>query len=245
MNAWKLAACAAILTPCAALAEDPASPPTPWSGDASLGYIRTTGNTNSTAFNAKGDLDWKSSPWENQFKALAAYGSSKGESTSETYLLGDKLSRDLSPQDYVFASLDYLNDRFAGVASRWSEALGYGRHLIKTDRQTLDADIGAGASQSRDAEATGYNNQFIGVFNLAYLLKISPSAQFRQALHVEAGADNTFINPVAELKLNIVGSVFATLAYDWRHNSSVPEGNVHTDTITTVNFGYTFGKKPG
>src|SRR5581483_5439757 len=244
MNAWKHAALAAILSPAAVLADDPTSPPTPWSGDLSAGYIRTTGNTNSTAFNAKGDLDWKSAPWENQLKAQAAYGSSKGESTSESYLFGDKLSLDLSPEDYVFASIDYLNDRFAGVVSRWSEDVGYGRHLIKTERQTLDADIGGGASQSRDAGATDYSSQVIGVFNLAYLFKISPSAQFKQTLHIEGGPDNTFINPVAELKFNVIGSVFATLAYDWRHNTSVPAGNVHTDTITTINFGYAFGKKP-
>jgi len=24
----------------------------------------------------------------------------------------------------------------------------------------------------------------------------------------------------------------------------VPAGNVHTDTITTINFGYAFGRKP-
>jgi putative salt-induced outer membrane protein len=248
MKAWKLAACAAVLAPCiapgAALAEDPTSPPTPWFGDASLGYIRTTGNTNSTAFNAKGDVEWKAAPWDNQFKAQAAYGSSAGTSTAETYSFGDKLSHDLSPDDYVFVSLDYLNDRFAGVASTWSEAVGYGRHFVKTERQTLDVDVGAGASQLRDAEATDYQNQLIGVFNLNYLLKISPVAQFKQTLHVTSGRQDTFINPVAELKFNIVGNFIATLAYDWRHNTSVPPGNVRTDTITTINFGYTFGKKP-
>ena len=244
MKAWKLAVIAAILAPGAVLADDPASPPTPWSGDASAGYIRTTGNSNSTALNFKGDLDWKSAPWENLFKAQGAYGSSKGTSNAEAYQFGDKLSRDLSPLDYVFVSLDYGNDRFAGVASRYSEAVGYGRHFLKTDTQTLDADLGIGASQSRDAEATDYDNQLIGVFNLAYLLKITPSTQFKQTLHVEGGRQNTFINPVAELKLTVIGNVFATLAYDWRHNTSVPAGNVHTDTITTINFGYSFGKKP-
>jgi putative salt-induced outer membrane protein YdiY len=50
---------------------------------------------------------------------------------------------------------------------------------------------------------------------------------------------------VAELKFAVIGNVFATIDYDWRHNTSVPAGTVHTDTITSINFGYTFGKKPG
>ncbi len=238
MKQWKLIAVAAALSPLACLADSP------WSGEASAGYIRTTGTTNSTALNFKGDLDWKSSPWENQFHALGAYGSSKGSSSAENYQFGDKLNYDLNPDSYVFTSFDYANDRFAGVVSRYSEAVGYGRHFVKTDKQTLDVDVGVGASQTRDAQATDYDNQFIGVFNLAYLLKFAPTAQYKQTLHVESGVNNTFINPVAELKLTVIGSVFAALAYDWRHNTSVPAGSVHTDTITTINFGYTFGKKP-
>lgn len=54
MKPWKLLAAAAALTPSLCLADSP------WSGDASAGYIRTTGNTNSTALNFKGALDWKS-----------------------------------------------------------------------------------------------------------------------------------------------------------------------------------------
>jgi putative salt-induced outer membrane protein len=238
MKQWKLIAVAASLSPLACFADSP------WSGDASAGYIRTTGTTNSTALNFKGDLDWKSAPWDNHLQAMGAYGSSKGESSAENYQIGDKLNFDLNPESYVFASLDYFNDRFAGVVSRYSEAVGYGRHFLKTDLQTLDVDVGVGGSQTRDDKATDYDNQFIGVFNINYLLKFAPNAQFHQTLHVEGGTNNVFINPVAELKLNIIGNIFATLAYDWRHNTSVPDGSVHTDTITTINFGYTFGKKP-
>jgi len=258
MKHWKLIAAALTLSPGLCLADPPAPapvpasapppapapPPSPWSGDASAGYIRTTGNTDSTSLNFKGDLDWKSAPWENQFNALGAFGSSKGESTAESYQVNDKLSYDLSPQAYIVGNVQYADDRFAGVVSRYSESVGYGRHVIKTDMQVLDIDAGAGASQSRDAGDSGYDDQLIGVFNVAYLLKFAPTAQYKQTLHIEAGKQNTFINPVAELKLTIVGNFFATLGYDWRHNTSVPAGTVHTDTITTVNFGYSFGKKP-
>jgi putative salt-induced outer membrane protein len=238
MKCRHLAAVAAMSLPGIVLADSP------WSGDASAGYIRTTGNTDSTSLNAKGDLDWKSGPWDNQAKALAGYASSKGESTAEAYQFGNKLNRDFSAFDYAFASLDYANDRFAGITSRYSEAVGYGRHFIKTDTQILDGDVGAGDSQQRDAGATDYGTQVIGVLNVSYLLKLTPTSQFKQTLHVEAGHTDVFINPVSELKLTVIGNVFASLAYDWRHNTSVPAGNVHTDTTTTVNFGYTFGKKP-
>jgi putative salt-induced outer membrane protein len=245
---WTLLAVAS-LTPAAALADAPPPnvvPPLPvtWSGDASIGYIRTTGNTDSSAINGKANLDWKSEPWENHFHAQGAYSSSLGLSTAESYQAADKLNYDLDPAEYLFGSLEFDDDRFAGVVSHYSESAGYGRHLVKTPLQTLDVDVGVGLSQSREEGDTGYDGQLIGVFNLNYLFKFAPNAKFKQTLHVEGGIDNVYINPVSELKLTVIGNVFATLGYDWRHNTSVPEGSVHTDTITTVNFGYTFGKKP-
>lgn len=247
MKTWTSIILAALAVPAASLADDLTAPPTvptPWSGDASAGYLRTTGNTNSTSLNAKANVDWKSAPWENQFTGQGAYASSKGASTAEAYQASDKLSYDLSPNDFVFTSLGYSNDRFAGIVSRFTEAVGYGRHLVRTDRQTLDGSIGAGLSQQRRAEDNHYGDQFVGLFDLAYTLKITDTSQFKQTLHVESGKDNTFINPVSELRFVVIGNIIATLGYDWRHNTSVPPGNVHTDTMTTINFGYTFGKKP-
>ncbi len=255
MKQWMLLTAAVSLlpiisyadTPPAAPAPAPATPPpppSPWVIDAAVGYIRTTGNTDSDSLSVKGNADWKSGPWENQTHILGSYASSLGETTTESYSFNDKLNRDLDPLEYVFANFGYSDDRFAGVVSLFSESFGYGRHLVKTPAQTLDADIGAGLSQMRDSGNTSYDGQFIGVFNLNYLLKISSNAQYKQTLHIEAGIDNTFVNPVAELKLNVIGNVFVTVDYDWRHNTSVPAGTVHTDTIASLSFGYTFGKKP-
>jgi putative salt-induced outer membrane protein YdiY len=251
MKHWTLLFAAVTLLPAAALADVPppqAPPPalpTPWSGDAALGYIRTTGNVDSTSLSVKGNLDWISAPWSNHAHTMGNYSSSLGASTAESYEFDDKLSRDLDPSQYLFASFNYTDDRFAGVVSRFSEAVGYGRHFIKTPTQTLDIDAGLGLSQERESGYQGYDGEFIGVFNLAYLYKFSPTAQFKQTLHIESAVQNTYINPVSELKFTIVGNFFATLDYDWRHNTSVPDGTVHTDTITSINFGYSFGKKPG
>lgn len=242
MTTWKHLVFAALALPGAALAADQSY--TPWSGDASAGYLRTTGNVNSTALNAKGELIWKAAPWENQFNAYGAYSSSNGASSAENWGLADKLSYDLTPRDYLWATGAYRNDRFNGVVSAYTEALGYGRHIVKTDRQTLDGDIGVGASQQRENGFTTYGDQFIVLGNLEYDLKITETSSFKQTLHVESGHENTFINPVSTLKFVVVGNLFCTIAYDWRHNTEAPPGNVKTDTLTTINLGYTFGKKP-
>ena len=49
---------------------------------------------------------------------------------------------------------------------------------------------------------------------------------------------------MSELKLVIAGNLFATLGYEVRTNTEVPAGTAKTDTLTSVNLGYSFGKKP-
>ena len=215
-----------------------------WSGDASLGLLRTTGNAKGTTFNFKGSADYGSGPWLNHLKGQVNTASNDGVTTAERYSAGDKLELDFTDTDYLFGSINYDNDRFSGIVEKYSEAVGYGRRLLKTDSQKLDVDVGVGVNQERFADTGGaFSNEAIGVFDADYRWAITDATQFKQTLHVEGGQRNTFIDPVTELKLTVIGNVFATFDYEIRYNSTVPDGTLHTDTITTVNFGYTFGKK--
>ena len=228
----------------------PPQPPSPWKGDVALGYLKTTGNTTSTSLNFKGNLNWKVSPWENNLHAQAIEARSGGNSTAESYQAGDQLTFDFTDTDYIFGNINYISDRFAGVVERYSESVGYGRHVLNTPTQKLDLAVGIGSNQQRVApdpnipgDNPGLTTEFIGVFDGNYKWKISDNARFRQTLHIEAGQTNTFINPVTDLKLTIVGNLYASLDYEVRYNTTVPASTVHTDTIASVNVGYSFGEK--
>lgn len=247
---WRLAVFAAALAPGLAFADDaavaatqPPPPPNPWKGDLALGYLRTTGNTSSTTLNFKGNLDWHVEPWENQFNAQATTARSSGTTTAESYQLGDQLTYDFTDTDYLFGNLNYISDRFAGVVERYSESVGYGRHVFNTKVQKLDLAVGLGANEQRESGARNLSTEFIGVFDGNYIWHISDNARFKQTLHIEAGQTNTYINPVSDLKLTIIGNLYASLDYEVRYNTSVPAGSVHTDTITSVNIGYSFNEK--
>ena len=77
-----------------------------------------------------------------------------------------------------------------------------------------------------------------------YQWKLSETSAFAQALKVESGAVNTYLESVTELKLSIVGNLFATLAYTVKNNSVVPTGTEHTDTLSAVALTWQFGRKP-
>ena len=145
--------------------------------------------------------------------------------------------------DYAFGDVAYDNNRFSGVQENYSESVGYGRRLLMTEAQTLDAEIGAGASQQREQGQDNFQNQVIATLGGTYVYTFSPTSQFTQTLRTEIGSRNTFVNPVSTLKLTIVGQLSANLSYDLRYNTTVPDGTAHTDTTTSISLGYSFGKK--
>ena len=56
----------------AALAQPPAAPPDPFKGSAALGYLSTSGNTDSTNGNASFKVTWDlMGPWKHDWNALA------------------------------------------------------------------------------------------------------------------------------------------------------------------------------
>jgi len=228
-----------------ALADDVAVPKDGWAGNGSAGYIRTSGNSNTSAASGKLELDYTSMPWLNAFNAAATEGRTAGVTTAETYAVGDKLKFAFNELDYVFGAVTWDSDRFNGIQENFAESVGYGRRLYMTDKQLLDAEVGIGASEQRELGDSAYQTQLIGTVGGTYIYKISNNSQFKQTLRTEVGTQNTFINPVTELKLAVVGNLYASLNYEVRYNTTVPENTHHTDIITSINFGYGFGgKKP-
>jgi putative salt-induced outer membrane protein len=232
--ALTIAAC--LATPCAFAVEN-------FSGEASVGFLNTTGNTRTRSLNSKLSAAYQVGDWTHTGRLTALNAQQDGTTTDERYSAGYKAAWALSETDYLFGSLDYENDRFAGVTERLTEGVGYGRHILRGPTHILDAELGVGATQQKLA-TDERNDSIVGLFNAKYQWKISDTSSFTQSLKVEQSQDNTFINPVSELKLVIAGNLFTTLGYEVRTNTEVPAGTAKTDTLTSVNLGYSFGKKP-
>jgi len=237
-----------VPAPAPAPATPPAPPsyavlPPPWSGDAAVGYVRTGGNTSTSALNAKLDLDYKGVEWGNSFLATAFNGSRDKQTTDERYSIADKVNYNLTTRDYLFGNGGYDNDRFSGTAERYALTVGYGRHVFATPTQTLDLEAGLGANYSREEGSENLISHAIATFGGKYVWKITPTSQFSQSLRTEFASNNTYVNPVSELKLTVIGDVYAALDFEIRYNSEVPDGVRHVDQIITINLGYGFGKK--
>lgn len=239
LKAKALTVLALVAAPGVALAT-----PNGWSGDFGLGYIASSGNTKNSTANAKLGLIYTQNVWKNTFLATALGTSSNSVSTGEQYGIADKQAYDFTPDDYVFGSVEWTKDLKGPIERRFVEAVGYGRHVLSGPEHFLDLEAGVGARQETvNNAAEDKNNNLIGRFGAKYGWKISETTHFSEALKIESGRSDTFTESVTELKVNVVGNLFAGLSYTLRNNSKVPVGAKKTDTITALNLSYAFGAK--
>lgn len=226
----------------AGLPPAPTEEATPWAGSIALGFIRTTSSSKNTTLNFSTELLYNRERWSNRLAAKATYTRKDHSTSDQSWQLSDQVRRNLTERTYTFASFNYVNDRFAGITQRMSETVGYGRMWLDTEHQTLDIGVGAGIGHERKYGTRSWSTQPLGMLIGSYGLSISDTAEFKQALLIESGTNNTYINPVTSLKLRAAKNIFVSLEHEMRHNTHTPPGSRRTDTITTVNLGYDFGQ---
>ena len=213
----------------------------PWSGNATLGYLATSGNTDNTSLNTGFEIGYTSGKWLHMLRAKAINNSQDDETTAEAYEAGWKTDYSFSETSYVFGRLDWRKDRFSGYERQVSQSIGYGRRLIDAEAHTLNLEVGVGARQQvlRDLAQTEEDDVIFRA-GLDYTWRFSETAEFRQDLITESGESNTFIESVSAVKASLIGEIALVASYTIRNNSDVPVGTEETDTFTALSLEYTF-----
>lgn len=211
----------------------------PWLVKAALGYLATSGNTESSSLNAGFSAAYAKGKWLHSLEAAAINATEDEQTTAEAYALGWKSEYNLTDADYLFGRLNWRKDRFSGYDQQLSESLGYGRRLIDTGIHVLNAEIGVGARQSDVADGTTENDAIMRA-GLDYLWQFSETAQFTQVLAVESGSTNTYFESISALTARLVGDLALVASYTIKNNSDVPVGSEKTDTFTALSLEYSF-----
>ncbi|HET8551836.1 MAG TPA: DUF481 domain-containing protein [Gammaproteobacteria bacterium] len=216
-------------------------------GSLALGYIGTTGNTNTSSIDAKLAISYTSGHWFHNAALDRQRVAQDHDLTVNRLDFGGQSNYLFNEHNYVFGHLSYERNGFGGFQQRTSEAIGYGRRILGTDEQTLDIEIGAGWRQSRlrDMLADGqtvYTNKTSGIVRLGgkYEWQFNENGSFGQAIAVEKGSDNTYTESITSLTANLMSTLAVVVSYTIKHNSTVQPGIANTDTYTTVSLQYSF-----
>lgn len=220
-------------------AGSPAEEEGPWSGSASLGYLSTSGNTDTTSYKTAFKVSHAKEKWTHTFDGAANGAAEEDTTTAEAYQAGWKSSYDFSEHNYLFGMVNWRKDRFSGVDQQLSEAIGYGRRLIETPVHLLNVELGAG-HRSADRSDNTTESSAIATLGLDYQWIFTETSNFEQDIAVESGSDNTYIESVSAVRARLVGDLAIVLSYTVRHNTDVPVGNEKTDTFTAISLEYAF-----
>ena len=211
-----------------------------WSGEAELGFTQTSGNTETESLNGEFTISYEQEKWRNVFNAETLSASEDGEATAERYKGSFQTDYKLSSSRYLFAGLNYEEDRFSGFDFQASASFGYGVNVIENKHFVLALELGPGLRKNK-IEGTGENEEDVIARTAARLVwQISDTALFEQLISNEAGESNVITNSETSLKVNINGSLALRLSLNIKNTSEVPVDVESTDTETRVTLVYSF-----
>jgi putative salt-induced outer membrane protein len=222
-----------------AQSEPAAEEESPWSGSASLGYLSTSGNTETTSFNTSVGVGYAMNAWKHALTAKAL-GSDQNEiSTAEAYQVGWQSDYNLTEKDFIFGTVDWRKDRFSGVDEQTTETVGYGRRLLETSNHLLNVGLGVGHRSADLSDGTSESG-VIGRASLDYNWIITETSGFDQNIVIESGSDNTYIESVSALRARLIGDFALVVSYTIKQNSDVPVGTQKTDRLSAISVEYVF-----
>ncbi len=222
-----------------ALADEDEAEEGPWSGSARLGYLSTSGNSETDNLNVRVVAEYASGKWLHRGVAAGVGAREDDRTTAEAYELGLRTTYDFNEFDFVFGRANWRKDKFSGFDQQFSQSIGYGRRLINQPRQHLNVELGAGARQARQRDGTTVNEAILR-FGSDYEFRFNDVASFNFDIAIESGQDNTFTEAVGAFTTKLLGRLASVVSYTVRNNSRVPEGNTRTDTFTSISLEYTF-----
>lgn len=245
------------------IAEDAVDPAADgWIGSIGAGLVTTSGNTETESGNAHFDISRIIGSWTHSLNSTALYTSDANRTTAEKYYLSLQTDRALNERSYVFGFASYDDDRFSAFDYQATAAVGYGRHLIISDKMNLKVEAGPGYRISRPfitqpdpnnpedvrRDENGNplrfgiekDNELVGRFAESFDWQFSDNAKLLQELNVETGSDNTVSRLLLAVETNVIGSIALRVSYALKHNTDVAAGTDKTDTETGVSLAYSF-----
>lgn len=210
-----------------------------WSGKATLGYLATSGNTESSSLNSGFGIAYLVGRWTHGLELKAINTTEEDQTTAEAYSAAWKSEFNLTERDFLFGRVNWRKDRFSGYDQQLSESVGYGRRLIDTGVHFLNAEIGAGARQSELVDGTSESGVIVRA-GVNYRWQFAATAAFTQDISTESGEENTYIESVSALKASLIGDLALVVSYTLKNNSEVPAGSENTDRFTAVSLEYAF-----
>jgi putative salt-induced outer membrane protein YdiY len=244
----------------AAWADEPAYEGDPnWSMRALLGYSKTGGNTDNSSANGLFHVAHVMGDWKVLFGIDALYGTTKGETTSQSLGIRAQANYNFSPKFYWYVGAGYLDDRFSGFAYQDALKTGVGYQVVNTDatKFTVQAGVGylwlrkeylikdaiGGVTERLDYDPnTGipYEAEHSVAFDgaVAFEHSFNEYTKLLAGVTVLSSSENTLTTATVALQVKMSNHFALAAGYQLINNSDPPASSGHRDTLTTLSLVY-------
>jgi len=220
--------------------------------DGELGFIFTSGNTETTSANAALNAKQELETWSNEFTFKALYKKDTVDGVETTsadkkFASAQANYKLENPDHRLFGFASYEDDRFSEFDFQSTLAVGWNQKLWKDDTSSFEYSIGPGYSFADrfvtdvDGNLTTESENGVVVRGaFAYAYSLSETAKFTQSFSTEVGSNNTKSRAESAVSAKIAGGLSMKVALKFDHNSDVTGDRDNLDTETSVNLVYTF-----
>lgn len=226
--------------------------------DVELGFISTTGNTESESLIGKINVKQNLTGWRNTYILETLF---KNDTITNEDTLDEESTRTaqrlfVSAQgDYklddkykaVFIYGSYEDDRFSGFDYQGVIAAGFTDRLFENAKSHLNYAVGPGISFTKTDDVEGVEGEtdesFIVRLSLEYLYQFNDNVKFTQTLGADIAGEsdaNTRVKAESALTANLNSSLALKASFLANHNTEVDDAVEKTDTQTAVTLVYTF-----
>lgn len=218
-----------------------------WEGEAELGVLVTSGNTEETNINGRFGLSHEDARWRNLLEMRTLYSKADDETTAERYAASAETNLKFNERQYLFLRGAYDDQRFSGYDFQSSVTAGYGNRVWESgERSFLDLSAGGGYrfNKLKEPDEDGSEDENEAIARLAGQLDyaLSSTSLFRQKLSSEIGLDDNNIITISEtsLQATVMNNLSMKVAFRVKNVSDAPAGNEDTDTETSLALLYGF-----
>lgn len=207
-----------------------------WTGEGEVGVNYTTGNTKDFGVSASIGLTKDGIRFRHKVKALIDRQKSNGLLTRNRGLADYELNYKFNDRLYAYGLGGWERNTFAGFSRRFTESVGAGYALLKTDDMTLDVTAGPAFQQTRYVDGRR-ENEVTARAGVEFGWTIRDDLKLSEKAAVLFG--NQWTSTTA-LTFAMNDALSSRVSFDVIHENDPPLGRRATDTATRLSLVYGF-----
>ncbi len=222
---------------------------TGWSGEGSFGAGFTTGNTDTSDYNAGVKLAHRGAKWAQAGEFAAEYGETDHVESKNRLRAAGQVDRFHSERASAYGRVTWDRDEFSGFENRYFFGLGAAYKVVMAEATnwTLQGGPAFRIDEIREQTTTGIppevlapstEESFGAALGSRFKHRLNPYVEITDDSDVTYSPTSTRLTNSLALNFKLIDGLSARLSYDINHDTNPPDGFEATDTATRFSVVY-------